>query len=74
MNSRSLQALMYAATLGIAILGAVSVSLAAQAQESHPSVPRRGDVSMPGGQADCDANPREDVAGRPAQRDAVVVL
>ena len=33
-SRRSLQALMYAATLGIAILGALSVGLAARSQES----------------------------------------
>ena len=67
MNSRSLRSLIYAATLGIAILGAVSISLPAQTQESHPAVPRRGDVSMPGGQADWAVNPSEHIAGRPAQ-------
>jgi uncharacterized membrane protein len=56
-SSRSLQALMYAATVGIAIVGAVSMSLAAQAQDPHASVPRRGDVSMRGGPADCSATP-----------------
>ncbi len=66
-SSRSLQALMYAATVGIAIVGALSMSLAAQDQESHPSVPRRGDVSMPGGPADWGINPREHVARYPAQ-------
>ena len=34
-SSRSLQALMHAATLGIALIGALSVGRAAQAEESH---------------------------------------
>ena len=66
MNSRSLRSLMYAATLGIAILGAVSIGLTERAQEPHSPVPRRGDVSMPGGQADWAADPSEHVAERPA--------
>jgi hypothetical protein len=37
-SNQSLEALMYAATVGIAIVGAVSVSLAEQTQESHGHV------------------------------------
>jgi hypothetical protein len=40
-SRRSLQALMYAATLGIAILGALTVGLAARSRESHGQIESR---------------------------------
>ena len=82
-SSQSLEALMYAATVGIAIVGAVSVSLAEEAQESHGHVvaardafrcPVGGMCRWPAGQQTAARTLVNTRLGAQRQRDAAVDL